>query len=63
MRLFEADALFTPRVLTYSCTNCDDEMKKDNCFSNGEYCAYQPKVTNYVLEGISGKQMLQESLR
>lgn len=34
--------LFTPRIATYSCINCDDKFKADNCLSNGVYCGYTP---------------------
>jgi hypothetical protein len=37
------EALFTPRIFTYSCTSCSEEVKLKNCVSNGEYCAYLPK--------------------
>lgn len=37
------NALFTPRIFTYECTFCSDEVKKNSCFSNGKYCPYLPK--------------------
>ena len=38
------DALFTPRILTYSCKACSEETKRKNCYSRGEYCPYMPKL-------------------
>ena len=34
--------VFTPRIATYSCTNCDIDFTEKNCVSNGAYCAYTP---------------------
>lgn len=63
-RAFGADALFTPRILTYSCKDCDEDIKSKNCVSNGEYCVYMPR--NPIPEemaGVTGVQLLVESLR
>jgi hypothetical protein len=35
--------LFTPRIASYSCTDCPDDVKEKNCVSNGKYCAYEPR--------------------
>ena len=37
------NALFTPRILTYACNYCNDDMKQKNCIANGLYCPYFPK--------------------
>ena len=37
------NALFTPRIVSYSCDYCSDEVKKSSCLVNGSYCAYMPK--------------------
>ena len=37
------DALFTPRILSYSCKYCDEQVKQNQCIIDGEYCAYLPK--------------------
>ena len=35
--------LFTPRIASYACTECPDQIKEKNCVSNGKYCAYEPR--------------------
>jgi hypothetical protein len=35
--------LFTPRIASYSCIECPQEVKEKNCVSNGKYCAYEPR--------------------
>lgn len=42
-KALNADALFTPRIVTYNCAACNEEVKKQNCYSNGEYCVFPPK--------------------
>jgi hypothetical protein len=37
------NALFTPRILTYECTYCSNDVKRKSCFSDGKYCPYFPK--------------------
>lgn len=37
------NALFTPRILTYSCTGCSNELKQSLCLADGKYCPYLPK--------------------
>jgi hypothetical protein len=39
-KALDSNALFTPRVLTYSCKYCSDEFKSKNCLVNGEYCPF-----------------------
>ena len=29
----------TPRYFTWNCESCDDEIKNQDCVSNGKYCA------------------------
>ena len=63
-RAFAAQALFTPRILTYSCTDCDARVKETQCISNGEYCVFNPKHgIPSKMHGVTGKQLLTESLR
>lgn len=55
--------LFTPRIATYPCLNCEEEFKKENCMSDGIYCAYTPnfyKEYNLESKGVSmkGKEVL-----
>jgi len=35
--------LFTPRIATFPCTQCPEEIKKKNCLSNGRYCSFEPR--------------------
>jgi hypothetical protein len=63
-RAFGSLALFTPRILTYSCRDCDADIISKNCLSKGEYCVYMPR--NPIPEemvGVTGIQLLGESLR
>lgn len=63
-RAFESQALFTPRIITYQCDNCSEKEKRENCLSNGRYCAYPPKNDPNPDLGIaSGMNLLLESLR
>ena len=41
--LLSSNALFTPRILSYSCDYCSDSVKEENCLVNGKYCAHLPK--------------------
>ena len=34
--------LFTPRIATYPCVDCDEEFKQENCVSDGKYCGFTP---------------------
>jgi hypothetical protein len=43
---FGADALFTPRILTFNCENCPSFIRKENCVSDGKYCPYRPKSSS-----------------
>ena len=48
------NALFTPRILTYSCKYCSEEVKQSTCIANGEYCPYFPKEKlPHKLEDVS----------
>jgi hypothetical protein len=49
---------FKPRIVTWSCTSCDSDFKKKECFSNGRYCANNHKGTY-----IQGRDILMEDLR
>jgi hypothetical protein len=62
--------LFTPRVATYSCQDCSQEIKDRNCVSDGAYCAYTPKfVEEYGLSkpdsnfSLTGREIMIQSLR
>jgi hypothetical protein len=42
-RALDSSALFTPRILTYSCRSCSEDMKRSQCLADGKYCPYFPK--------------------
>lgn len=50
--------LFTPRIVTWSCTDCESSMKNKNCFGEGKYC-----VVSNEHPDTSGQDILYESLR
>ena len=53
-RALQANALFTPRILTYSCKYCSEEVRQTQCLANGEYCPYFPKqALPEKLKGVS----------
>ena len=60
--------LFTPRIATFPCLNCAEEFKRENCMSEGVYCAYTPNFyKEYELEekGVKmlGKDILIQAIR
>jgi hypothetical protein len=46
-------SLFTPRIATFRCPECDPHFKEVNCVSEGEYCAYTPKFFDKYNENDS----------
>ena len=50
---------FQPKFVTWSCEDCDVEFKKQNCLSDGKYCALQDDTNNV----IDGREILMEDLR
>jgi len=57
-------ALFTPRILTYSCLYCAEEFKDKYCLVGGQYCPYfeNSKVPESA-QNLSSGALLYESLR
>jgi hypothetical protein len=53
--------VFTPKVVTWACPNCDAEFKKDECFGNGKYCAPNHNMMTDMY--IKGKDIILEDLR
>lgn len=51
--------IWQPRFVTWACPHCDDDFKKQNCVSDGKYCAmrHDEKLK------ISGKELIMEDLR
>ena len=50
-------AVFIPRILTYSCVDCSQEVKDEVCVSGGKYCLRSDR------EGSNGIEVMKESLR
>ncbi len=58
------NALFMPRILTYSCPECSLEKKQTSCIADGLYCAYSPKAEQpNHLRKVHEAELLHESLR
>ena len=61
--------IFTPRIATYSCFNCDIDFTEKNCVSNGAYCAYTPSFYQaYELDKdpnftMTGRDIIIQGLR
>lgn len=63
-KVLNKNALFTPRILTYSCTHCAQQIKDQNCIADGNYCPYFPPTPlPRELKDVTGKQLIEESLR
>ena len=52
---------FHPRYVTWSCPNCDTTYQKEECFSDGKYCA--PNHAKDAFNNVQGKQIIKENLR
>jgi hypothetical protein len=52
---FGNNTLFTPRIFTFNCEFCLDEIKRENCISDGKYCPFRPK---FHREGPKGEEKL-----
>ena len=50
---------FKPKFVTWSCPNCDSDYKRNNCVSDGKYCAMQTSVNN----DLNGVEVIMENLR
>ena len=48
----------TPHYLSWPCYGCDEEVKKEDCFGNGKYCA-----TNYNDRQMKGTDILLSNIR
>lgn len=55
---FGSNVNFRPRIVTWSCIQCETDFKKKECVSNGRYCAMNHKSTY-----IQGKDIIMEDLR
>lgn len=50
---------FYPRSVTWACPHCEAGWKKNNCVSDGKYCAMQHDNNLH----IEGKEIILENLR
>lgn len=62
--------LFTTRIATYPCWDCDDEFKQVNCVSDGQYCGFTPAFyQKYHLDNpdskfkMTGRDVIIQALR
>ena len=56
--------VFTPRILTFGCPTCVEEIRKQECLSEGKYCLIPPK--DDIMERynwVKDRQLLLESIR
>jgi hypothetical protein len=53
------EVVFTPHFVSWACTGCDDKFKRDECVSDGKYCAMNHLGGDYV----KGKDIIYEDLR
>jgi len=58
---------FTPRIVTFNCKDCPKEIKKKDCYGDGQYCFLPPKSTHggnmFKEEKVEGRPFLKMSLR
>lgn len=45
---------------TFSCPTCPDFIKKDECVSDGQYCAFYPKKNSMAIESKDPEDYTQE---
>lgn len=50
--------LFEPKFVTWSCPSCEESYKKQNCYSDGKYCAMQHSSN----DDMNGVDILHENL-
>mmetsp|Transcript_9305 Transcript_9305/g.15684 ORF Transcript_9305/g.15684 Transcript_9305/m.15684 type:complete len:170 (+) Transcript_9305:535-1044(+) len=50
---------FQPRFVHWNCPHCDSDFKRDNCVSDGQYCAMQDEFS----DSMKGKDLVMEHLR
>jgi len=58
---FEGYVNFTPRFVTWACPNCEGQFVKEECMSEGKYCAPNHARTQFM--NVMGKDILNEDLR
>jgi hypothetical protein len=52
---------FTPRFVTWACPMCEKQFKKEECLSDGLYCAPNHARTEFM--NVQGHSILEEDLR
>lgn len=50
---------FEPKFVTWACPHCDSDSKKENCVSDGKYCAMQHDAN----VDMAGADVVMENLR
>lgn len=46
------ETLLKPRLHTFACPTCPRQIKQENCLSNGQYCAFFPKIGDISQEDL-----------
>lgn len=62
--LLQDSVRFIPRLMTYSCLDCEQEIKDANCVSDGKYCLVKPQsASQEMLSGLDNFRLLEEGIR
>ena len=57
-------AMLVPRIKTFECKYCPEEVKMNQCINNGEYCFFVPQVLDLnTYNRMHAQSVLQENLR
>ena len=54
---------FEPKFVHWSCPQCDSDFKRQNCLSDGKYCAMNHDSNSDEIETQDGKDVVMENLR
>lgn len=54
------DVSFEPRIATFACEDCPQDIKERDCLSNGKYCPFVPTRNGFPGEpmGSNGEYMM-----
>lgn len=59
--------LFTLRIASFECMECEEKFKRKHCYSNGAYCGFTPNFfREYDLNhkvSMHGKEILEQAMR
>ena len=70
LRLYEyqhalgSSAIFIPRILTFECPTCPEDIKRQHCISDGSFCFTPPSEEKaQMYPELSDYQLIKENLR